>query len=241
MAPSQELPALSTVWIPGSSIGLNENVTPAGQTGGLMGRQWDPDHFIGDPSQIPTIDSINSNSAASPLCGCSNGCRYSNKSNNTLAKSLTVITRSQLSSSTNTSNRPIVNFLPAAKARDAFAIDKEPESSPPLATVTTAGDSACCSPVATRSRPECASYTCNGPANLATMPSTIPLWDTHAQNADRLEDVLCPQFDVGFSALIEDLDQRGLLDETLVVAVGEFGRTPKINSKGGRDHWGACL
>ena len=65
-----------------------------------------------------------------------------------------------------------------------------------------------------------------------------PLWDTHAQNADRVEDVLCPTFDVGFSALIEDLDARGLLDETLVVAVGEFGRTPKINGNGGRDHWG---
>ncbi|MBI3837072.1 MAG: DUF1501 domain-containing protein [Planctomycetia bacterium] len=65
-----------------------------------------------------------------------------------------------------------------------------------------------------------------------------PLWDTHAQNANRLQDVLCPMFDVGFTALIEDLDQRGLLQETLVVAVAEFGRTPKINKFGGRDHWG---
>ncbi len=65
-----------------------------------------------------------------------------------------------------------------------------------------------------------------------------PMWDTHAQNADRLEDVLCPQFDVTFTALIEDLHERGLLDETLVVAVGEFGRPPKINQYGGRDHWG---
>jgi len=65
-----------------------------------------------------------------------------------------------------------------------------------------------------------------------------PMWDTHAQNADRLQDVLCPQFDVGFPALIADLDERGLLAETLVVAIGEFGRTPKINANGGRDHWG---
>jgi hypothetical protein len=65
-----------------------------------------------------------------------------------------------------------------------------------------------------------------------------PMWDTHAQNADRLQDALCPMFDVAYSALIEDLDQRGLLEETLVVAVAEFGRTPKINQFGGRDHWG---
>jgi len=55
------------------------------------------------------------------------------------------------------------------------------------------------------------------------------MWDTHAQNADRLQDCLCPQFDVTFVALLDDLEQRGLLDETLVVAIGEFGRTPRIN------------
>src|SRR5262249_48343834 len=61
---------------------------------------------------------------------------------------------------------------------------------------------------------------------------------TPAPNADRLQDVLCPQFDVTFSALLEDLQARGLLAETLVVAIGEFGRTPRINGQGGRDHWG---
>jgi len=60
----------------------------------------------------------------------------------------------------------------------------------------------------------------------------------HALNADRLQDNLCPQFDVSFAALMDDLTERGLLDETLVVVIGEFGRTPKINANGGRDHWG---
>ena len=78
----------------------------------------------------------------------------------------------------------------------------------------------------------------NWPREPGDNASDNPLWDTHAQNHDRLEDVLCPLFDVGYTALIEDLDQRGLLDETLVVAIGEFGRTPKINPKSGRDHWG---
>jgi uncharacterized protein (DUF1501 family) len=45
---------------------------------------------------------------------------------------------------------------------------------------------------------------------------------------------------LGFSALLEDLERRGLLDETLVVCLGEFGRTPQINSQAGRDHWAAC-
>ena len=63
-------------------------------------------------------------------------------------------------------------------------------------------------------------------------------WDTHAQNNASLKTLLMPIMDRCFSALIEDLDQRGLLDETLVVWFGEFGRTPRFNGNAGRDHWG---
>ncbi len=65
-----------------------------------------------------------------------------------------------------------------------------------------------------------------------------PVWDTHAKNTERLKSALMPPMDLAYSALLEDLHQRGLLDETLVVWMGEFGRTPKINGAGGRDHWG---
>jgi hypothetical protein len=65
-------------------------------------------------------------------------------------------------------------------------------------------------------------------------------WDTHANNFGLLKNRLLPPFDQGFSALLADLQQRGLLDETLVVCLGEFGRTPRINSQSGRDHWAAC-
>jgi hypothetical protein len=65
-------------------------------------------------------------------------------------------------------------------------------------------------------------------------------WDSHAQNFSQLKDHLLPPADRAFSALIEDLDARGLLDTTLVVALGEFGRTPKINAQAGRDHWPDC-
>jgi hypothetical protein len=78
----------------------------------------------------------------------------------------------------------------------------------------------------------------NWPRETGDTAIDNPMWDTHAQNSDRLQDVLCPQFDVSFTTLIDDLDARGLLAETLVVVIGEFGRTPKINNKGGRDHWG---
>jgi hypothetical protein len=63
-------------------------------------------------------------------------------------------------------------------------------------------------------------------------------WDTHAKHAESLKKLLMPMMDQCFSALLADLDQRGLLDETLVVWFGEFGHTPKINANAGRDHWG---
>jgi hypothetical protein len=65
-------------------------------------------------------------------------------------------------------------------------------------------------------------------------------WDTHKDSFNRLKTHLLPHFDRGMTALLGDLHGRGLLDETLVVWCGEFGRTPKINGGGGRDHWGFC-
>jgi Protein of unknown function (DUF1501) len=66
-------------------------------------------------------------------------------------------------------------------------------------------------------------------------------WDTHGDNFNQLKDRLMPPADQGFSALLEDLDLRGLLDETLVVWVGEFGRTPRIiKANSGREHWPHC-
>jgi uncharacterized protein (DUF1501 family) len=62
-------------------------------------------------------------------------------------------------------------------------------------------------------------------------------WDHHSRIFEALDKKL-PEFDCGFSAFIEDMDLRGLLADTLVVVLGEFGRTPKVNKDAGRDHWG---
>ena len=65
-------------------------------------------------------------------------------------------------------------------------------------------------------------------------------WDTHIYNFELLQDRHGPIFDRAFSALLEDLEQQGLLESTLVVAMGEFGRTPKLNKRAARDHWPNC-
>jgi hypothetical protein len=69
-------------------------------------------------------------------------------------------------------------------------------------------------------------------------PSDNPCWDSHTNESARLRTVLVPPMDQAYAALVEDLGARGMLDETLVVSMAEFGRTPRMNSRGGRDHWG---
>jgi hypothetical protein len=65
-------------------------------------------------------------------------------------------------------------------------------------------------------------------------------WDTHTDSFRRLKDHVLPPFDQALSALLDDLHDRGLLEQTLIVSMGEFGRTPRINKQAGRDHWGFC-
>ena len=66
-------------------------------------------------------------------------------------------------------------------------------------------------------------------------------WDTHNNNFKTLKDRNLPLLDGGLSALIADLDERGLLDSTIVMCAGEFGRTPKVNKNAGRDHWARSM
>ena len=72
-------------------------------------------------------------------------------------------------------------------------------------------------------------------------PPDAPCWDSHANESQRLKTVLAPAFDQALSALLEDLQQRGLLDEVLVACLAEFGRTPHFNARAGRDHWGSVF
>jgi hypothetical protein len=71
-------------------------------------------------------------------------------------------------------------------------------------------------------------------------------WDCHADGAslattlNDYKETLCPMFDRAYAALLEDLERRGMLGSTLVLATGEFGRTPQLNPRGGRDHWPGC-
>lgn len=228
--PSEKMPGLSSVVIP-DYVRQNENVTPAGQLGGLMGTQWAPEHFVGDPSrQDYKIEGFE------PIGVTLDRMKDRRSLQAKLEDRLREVEGSKLLDTVNSYQQQAFELLTSGRARNAFNIQEEPAHVRDRYGRNRWGQ---CVLLARRLIESGARLVhVNWPREPGDNAADNPLWDTHAQNADRLEDVLCPIFDVGYTALIEDLEQRGLLDETLVVAIGEFGRTPKINPKGGRDHWG---
>ncbi len=230
LKPSEKLPPLSTVWIP-QIMRLNENVTPAGQTGGFLGRRWDPDRFQVNPmdpgdgvpglqlGDVPTLRLKNRVGLLEQVDRHFGG-----------------VVRGREPKLFGTYQDQAFDILINGRVRNAFDVSGEPE------TLRRRYGMSNWNQLLLLSRRLVEAGVRLVHVNWVREPGDSavdnPMWDTHAQNADRLEDVLCPKFDVGFTALIEDLETRGLLDETLVVAIAEFGRTPKINPLGGRDHWG---
>ncbi len=77
-------------------------------------------------------------------------------------------------------------------------------------------------------------------ACVSWAPDANATWDTHGNNFKKLKDELLPQLDAAVASLFADLSDRGLFDRTLVVVMGEFGRSPKVNPAAGRDHWNFC-
>jgi hypothetical protein len=75
---------------------------------------------------------------------------------------------------------------------------------------------------------------------VTTVNGPSIIWDTHKDHYRRLENVLVPPMEQAYAALLDDLEERGLLDTTLVVWMGDFGRAPRFNADGGRDHWPNC-
>jgi hypothetical protein len=231
LKPSQKLPALTSVWIP-DRMRLNDNVTPAGQTAGFLGKQWEPERFVGDPA-LPSyqIEGLSLNEDLSTI-------RIDRRRDlvSQLDQSFNRSRRSEVVETWDRLSLQAFDLVTSGKARAAFDLRKETDKTRDRYGRYTWGQSC----LLARRLIEAGVRLVH--VNWAREPGDSavdnPMWDTHAQNADRLQDALCPIFDVSFDALMEDLQDRGLLAETLVVVIGEFGRTPRINKQGGRDHWG---
>src|SRR5579862_5119827 len=231
LKPSEKLPAYTSVWLP-DVMRLNDNVQPAGQTSGWLGKRWEPERIICDPSGAEfKMEGLTLPADVPPL-------RLSGREDllTQLDRHFTSIERCGVLNHRERHVQNAFGLLKGGKAHEAFDIGREPKKVRDRYGRGKWGQSV----LLARRLIEAGARLVhvNWPREGGDSAVDNPMWDTHAQNADRVQDVLCPQFDVGFTALIEDLQQRGLLSETLVVAIGEFGRTPRINGNGGRDHWG---
>src|SRR5262249_5049567 len=125
-------------------------------------------------------------------------------------------------------------LMSSAEAREAFALDKEPASMRDRYGRTRFGQ--CCLLARRLIERGVRFVTIN---MFETVFDEIP-WDIHGSkpspDIQEMSRVVGPSFDQAFSTLLEDLQERGLLSKTMITALGEFGRTPKINPAGGRDH-----
>src|SRR5207245_1291284 len=130
------------------------------------------------------------------------------------------------------------DILTSPAARDAFDLDKEPAPVRERYGFMPAFDPKAanrCGAPAWSQRILLARRLVEAGVRLVTVD--LRWWDTHVKGFESLRLGFLPRFDRAYSALIEDLDQRGLLSSTLVVAWGEFGRTPRVNNDAGRDHY----
>jgi len=117
-------------------------------------------------------------------------------------------------------------LMQSEKAKMAFRIEEEPEALRDKYGRTSLGQGSLL-----------ARRLIEAGARFVTVSRGFNTWDHHKDIFPLLKNEFLPELDRAFSSLLDDLHQRGLLDSTLVIATGEFGRTPEINAMGGRDHW----
>ncbi len=127
------------------------------------------------------------------------------------------------------------DVLLSSRARDAFHLDREPEPSRKRYGESPFGQSVLLARRLVEAGVQLVQVNWyRGPDE----PPSNPCWDSHTGEAARLKTVLVPPMDQAYGTLLADLDERGMLDETLVVCMSEFGRSPKLDANGGRGHWG---
>ena len=216
------------------------NVIGKGGAAGFLGKAFDPYRLYQDPNKDIRLDDLTLRPEVSPerlkdrftlLKGINGSMKELEKAVNSYA--LTEY------------YEKAYDLVLSGKARDAFDLNKESDKVRDRYGRTTFGQGALLSRRLIEAGTRFVQL--NWPA-VANGNPEVDAWDTHAANFGPLKNLHCPVLDKGLSALIEDMDQRGLFKDTLLVAVGEFGRSPKLgvstsgntNSPDGRDHWPYC-
>ena len=222
----------SSITLPNRIANTGEFVWP-GQTAGVLGPQYDPWLLTCDPSlpefKVPDL-------ALPPELGSA---RFERR--------LSLLERvngrpdelgeAGIVSDFNRQSQQAIDLLTGARARKAFDLSQESQATRDRYGRTRWAQSVL---LARRLVEAGVSLVQVNWCRIAGEPNEGS-WDTHNNHSDLLKRFLMPWMDRAYSALLEDLVDRGLLDETLVLWVGEFGHTPRFNVNAGRDHWGHCF
>ena len=199
-------------------------LTP-GQFGGCLGSRFDPFVLNADPSdrnfQVPNMG----------LSGDMTPDRFADR--RTLLEGLdgrTGAIRAALAEEMDVARVRAMSLVQEKAAGEAFDLSKEPAEVRDRYGRHTWGQSH----LLARRLVEA------GVRFVSTVNGPSITWDTHIDNFGKLKKSLVPRMEQAYAALLDDLSERGLLDSTLVVWIGDFGRTPIINAQAGRDHWPHC-
>ncbi len=217
------------------TMGRGGGNLPNGQAGGFLGKAHDPFALMADPSkpefQVPDLlppDDIGTARL--------NRRRRMRDVVDQTVKNFEATENAQL---LDKNFQAAFRLMTSSQARDAFDLSKEPKKVRERYGMTRFGQ--CCLLARRLIEAGVRFVTIN---TFLTVFDEIT-WDIHGSkpftSIEGMKNIVAPLYDQGYSALLEDLDQRGLLDKTLVCNLAEFGRTPRVNPAGGRDHWPQCF
>ncbi|MFP6618013.1 MAG: DUF1501 domain-containing protein [Pirellulaceae bacterium] len=217
------------------TMGRGGGNLPNGQAGGFLGKAHDPFALMADPSkpefEVPDLlppDDIGTARL--------NRRRRMRDVVDQTVKNFEATENAQL---LDKNFQAAFRLMTSSQARDAFDLSKEPKKVRERYGMTRFGQ--CCLLARRLIEAGVRFVTIN---TFLTVFDEIT-WDIHGSkpftSIEGMKNIVAPLYDQGYSALLEDLDQRGLLDKTLVCNLAEFGRTPRVNPAGGRDHWPQCF
>ena len=208
---------------------------PNGQAGGFLGKAHDPYALNADPSldgfRVPDL-------LPPPQIGMARLDRR-RRMRDIIDDTVKSFEASESADLLDSNFQAAFRLMTSAQARDAFDLSKEPPRVRERYGMTRFGQ--CCLLARRLVEAGVRFVTIN---TMLTVFDEIT-WDIHGSkpftSITGMKEIVCPMYDQGYSALIEDLVERGMLDKTMVACLAEFGRTPKVNPAGGRDHWPQCF
>ncbi|MBM3837710.1 MAG: DUF1501 domain-containing protein [Verrucomicrobia bacterium] len=221
------------------------NVVGKGGTAGFLGKAFDPYYLFpdGDDMDMTKMDKVKTDDLKLPQEVFAMRLQRRARLRDTLNDAMPQIEKAVESYNLDEYYQRALNLIVSGRARSAFDLGQEPDAVRDRYGRTTFGQSCLLARRLVEAGTRVVEVVWPKVAN-----SDNHSWDVHVGLTQRMKNQSGPMLDQGLSALFEDLDQRGLLSETLVVAIGEFGRSPQkglstsgnSNSPDGRDHWPYC-